>query len=359
MHVLTVVGARPQFIKASVVSREIAKFTDIKETLVHTGQHFDANMSDVFFKEMDIPEPGFHLGVAGLGHGAMTGQMLEKLEEIFLRVSPSLVLVYGDTNSTLAGALAAAKLHIPVAHVEAGLRSFNMRMPEEVNRILTDRLSAHLFCPTDTAVQNLTEEGYENFKDVEILKVGDVMYDSVLYYSKKKAENSLIGDLGERIILCTIHRAENTDDPQRLKSIFSGLRQIADQIEVVLPLHPRTRKLITKYQIELGKVKVIEPVGYFEMLELLRRSEVVVTDSGGLQKEAYFFDKPCITLRDETEWTELVQVGHNELVGADEKKFLSALQRAFNSEKTWVKTLYGDGDAGSKIVSKLRSLGST
>lgn len=302
MKIATIIGARPQFVKAAAVSRVIKNTESVEEIIIHTGQHYDVNMSDVFFEEMDIPKPDYNLNINGMGHGAMTGQMLEKIEEVLLSEKPDWVLVYGDTNSTLAGALAAKKLHIKVAHVEAGLRSFNMNMPEEINRILTDRISDVLFCPTSTAVDNLKKEGYENI-DTKIINVGDVMLDVALFYKERATKPK--DSLPEQFVLCTVHRAENTDDVDRLKSIFESLEIISKTTPVVLPLHPRTKsKLISiDYDFDNSKIKFINPVGYFEMIWLLQNCSFVMTDSGGLQKEAFFFKKQCITLRDETEWS--------------------------------------------------------
>ena len=319
MKIVTVIGARPQFIKAAVVSRAIAAHKDIKEVIVHTGQHFDANMSDIFFEEMCIPKPDYNLNVNGLGHGAMTGQMLEKIEAVLLQEKPDWVLVYGDTNSTIAGALAAKKLHIKVAHVEAGLRSFNMDMPEEINRILTDRISDILFCPTETAVNNLKKEGYENI-NCRIVRNGDVMQDAALFYAGRAERPK--ADIPEDFVLCSVHRAENTDDPERLRNIFSALEEISKTCRVVLPLHPRTKGKLSAigYDTNNSHILFIEPVGYLEMVWMLKHCRLVMTDSGGLQKEAYFFDKYCITLRDETEWVELVKYGYNFLAGDDKGK---------------------------------------
>ncbi|MBP7433110.1 UDP-N-acetylglucosamine 2-epimerase (non-hydrolyzing) [bacterium] len=357
MKILTVVGARPQFVKAAAVSRELRKHKGIKETIVHTGQHFDKSMSDVFFEEMDIPRPDFNLNIHGLSHGAMTGQMMEKLDTILMNVRPDFVLVYGDTNSTLAGALCASKLHFKVAHVEAGLRSFNMLMPEEINRIIVDRISNILFCPTDTAVLNLKEEGFFNF-GTKIVKSGDVMYDAAIFYAQKSARKSLIViDRALRtndFVLATIHRAENTDDNIRLSSILRALNKIAEKQRVILPLHPRTKKIVQQNGIVL-KFDVIDPVGYFDMLELLKNCAVVMTDSGGVQKEAYFFKKPCITLRDETEWTELVEEGFNEVVGSDHDKIIDAYNRTPERKCDYEKKLYGIGNAANLIVEALKA----
>ncbi len=352
---MTVIGARPQFVKAATISRALADFPSLRESIVHTGQHYDANMSDVFFDEMQIPKPKFHLGISGLGHGAMTGEMLKGLEEIFLREKPDVVLVYGDTNSTLAGALAASKLHIPVAHVEAGLRSFNMKMPEEVNRILTDRISNFLFCPTDTAVANLEKEGFRHFASSRVFKTGDVMMDAVLHYSQNCEQKAKVfTSLKPRnFALVTIHRQENTDSPERLKSIFAALREIAQTKTVILPLHPRTKKFLSQYEIDTQGITILDPVGYFDMLAFLKNCDFVLTDSGGLQKEAYFFNKPCLTLRDETEWVELIEVGQNKLVGADTQKILQGFAWVQNQATNWRNDLYGEGRAAHQILKLL------
>lgn len=353
MKIVTVIGARPQFIKAAVVSRAIKQKIDVTEVIVHTGQHFDNNMSDIFFEEMEIPKPNYNLNINGLGHGAMTGQMLEKIEEVLLKEKPDWVLVYGDTNSTLAGALAAKKLHIKVAHVEAGLRSFNIKMPEEINRILTDRISDILFCPTRTAVKNLHNEGYKNI-NCKIENVGDVMQDAALFYSEKaKMPES---ELPDKFILCTVHRAENTDNPKSFKNIFEALEEIATEIPVVLPLHPRTRNKLNSmaYNFSASPITFIEPVGYLEMVWLLQNCQLVMTDSGGLQKEAYFFKKLCLTLREETEWVELVENGYNTICGSDKTKIISSFRKAMNEiHSNFEKELYGYGKAGEKIIDSL------
>ncbi len=349
MKIITIVGARPQFIKAAALSREFAKHPDIEEVIVHTGQHYDPNMSGIFFRQMEIPEPHYNLHINGLSHGAMTGQMLEKIEEVLLAGKPDRVLVYGDTNSTLAGALAAKKLHIKVAHVEAGLRSYNMDMPEEINRILTDRISDILFCPTGTAVRNLHKEAFESF-DVQIVRSGDIMQDAALYYASKARKPNL--ELPGKYILATLHRAENTDNTLRLRAIFEAFNIIAETMPVVLPLHPRTAKIVQKLKINTDKIKIIEPVGYFEILYLLQHSVMVMTDSGGMQKEAFFFAKPCMTLRDETEWVELVEHNFNVLVGADKDKIVNTYHNhRFNRDYTV--DLYGNGNAAKKIVETL------
>jgi UDP-GlcNAc3NAcA epimerase len=354
IKIITVVGARPQFIKAAAVSREISRHDEIQEIIVHTGQHFDRNMSDVFFEEMQIPRPAYSLAINSMNHGAMTGRMIEKIEEVLLKEIPDFVMVYGDTNTTLAGALAAKKLHIKVLHVEAGLRSFNMNMPEEINRILTDRLSDILCCPTDNAVNNLEHEGFGNFS-CKVAKTGDVMRDAALFYSHFSAAKSTIVDRcklrGREFVLCTIHRAENTDDPSRLSSIVSALNAISMKTAVVLPMHPRTAKLIDRYDLKLN-FKPIEPVGYFDMLELIKRTKLVMTDSGGLQKEAYFFGKPCVTLRDESEWVELINGGYNMLAGADSERIADCYTKIFSKAMSFDENLYGE-NAAYNIVREL------
>ena len=351
MKILTVIGARPQFVKAATVSRALRK-SNIQEVIVHTGQHHDQNMSQVFFDEMEIPTPHYNLEIQGLNHGAMTGRMLEKIEEVLVTEKPDYVLVYGDTNSTLAGALAAVKLHIPVAHVEAGLRSFDMKMPEEVNRILTDRISNVLFCPTQTAIDNLNKEGFDNM-DSKIVLSGDVMYDAVLFYRQKIKTHSTVIQKenlqGKSFVLVTIHRAENTNDPSRLMEICEALNEIQKERQVVLPLHPRTKAYLQSQNLKLD-AKIIDPVGYFDMLALLENCNLVMTDSGGLQKEAYFFNKYCITFRDQTEWVELVQAKANSIVGADKSKILSAYHAHKNSKLTDQKPLYGNGNAAKLIA---------
>lgn len=311
--VVTVVGARPQFVKAAAVSRAFKDFPGLTEVMIHTGQHFDANMSDVFFQELGIPHPQHALDVHGGGHGQMTGRMLEGIEKVLLDEKPDWLLVYGDTNSTIAGALAAAKLHIPVAHVEAGLRSFNRRMPEEVNRVLTDHISAALFCPTALAVSNLRQEGIT----ANVHHVGDVMYDATLdAIDRAKTTSTLLSTLGlapDSYILATIHRAENTDTAENLAAVLDYLRQEAGSRKIILPLHPRTRGAAQRFGVSLDGLTIIDPVGYLDMAQLLGHCALVMTDSGGVQKEAYFHRKPCITLRDETEWVETVESGWNRL----------------------------------------------
>lgn len=349
--VLTILGARPQFIKAAAVSRVIKQST-LREIIVHTGQHFDNNMSDIFFKEMEISKPDYNLNINSLGHGAMTGRMIEEIEKIVQKEKPDAVMVYGDTNSTIAGSLAAKKLQVKVAHVEAGLRSFNMAMPEEINRILTDRISDYLFCPTQTAIANLDKEGYANF-NCKIINVGDVMYDTSLYYGKQsdlkatfaKSLNLKAGNY----VLCTVHRQENTDDPVRLKSIFEALNKINLHKKVVVPLHPRTRKIIEASGIKT-EFTVIDPVGYFDIIYLMKNASLIMTDSGGMQKEAFFFGKYCLTMRDETEWVELVENKVNMLVGAEKESILNGFEKFESKPFIEVGALYGDGNASGKIV---------
>lgn len=354
--IVTIVGARPQFIKAAAVSREILKHPgQLEEVMVHTGQHYDPNMSQVFFDELEIPLPRYNLEVSGGGHGAMTGRMLEGIERILLDEKPDWVLIYGDTNSTLAGALAAAKLHIPVAHVEAGLRSFNMRMPEEINRILADRVSNLLLCPTDVAVENLAREGVTH----GVHNVGDVMYDVALYYRERaRVGSSILQTLGlgeKAFALATCHRAENTDNPVHLESIVSALAQIANDVPVVLPLHPRTRKLLQQFGLEqyLDALTVVEPLSFLDMVALEQAAKVILTDSGGVQKEAFFYRVPCITMRDETEWVETVELGWNRLVGASKSKILEAYSALSASVPSAQGTPYGNGAASSLIIQKL------
>lgn len=353
--IVTILGARPQFIKAGSVSREILKQKDlghdIEEVIVHTGQHYDSNMSDIFFQEMDIPKPDYYLGVGGNSHGAMTGQLIEKIEAVLIKESPDWVLVYGDTNSTLAGAIAASKLHMKIAHVEAGLRSFNMNMPEEINRILTDRISSLLFCPTQAAVDNLSTEGVEHWR-CEVSLTGDVMQDGALFY-KSRSKKPLALKLSSNFILATVHRAENTDDNRRLTNIVESLNTIALNNTVVLPLHPRTKQKLITLKVSLSpNIVVMEPVGYLNMVWLIDNCKLVITDSGGLQKEAFFFTKPCITLRDETEWVELVNNNFNVLVGTDKHKILSVFE-GHHFASDFGMNLYGAGFASNKIVKAL------
>lgn len=326
MKVVTIVGARPQFIKAAPVCRELRKAH--REVLVHTGQHYDDAMSAVFFRELDIPEPDYNLGVGSGTHGEQTGEMLKRIEAVLLTERPDWVLVYGDTNSTLAGALAAAKLHIPVAHVEAGLRSFNRNMPEEINRVLTDHVSTLLFCPTQTAVDNLAREGITE----GVHLVGDVMYEALLWAAERaRAQSTILERLGlseKGYLLATVHRAENTDDPARLQAILDAFRVIDEPI--VFPVHPRTqaRLSVLGFDLNVPHLQLIPPVGYLDMVRLEQAARAILTDSGGIQKEAYWLGVPCITLRDETEWVETVTAGANVLVGADTARIVAAVRES-------------------------------
>jgi len=352
MKILTIVGARPQFVKAAAVSRQIKLFPGISEVIVHTGQHFDHNMSEVFFDEMDIPRPDYNLAINSLSHGAMTGRMIEEIEKVLIKERPDWLLVYGDTNSTLAGALAASKLHIKVAHVEAGLRSFNMKMPEEVNRILTDRISDVLFCPTDTAMVNLQKEGFDQM-DNYVLNVGDVMYDAALFY-EQRASPPVGVNLPDSYILATVHRAENTNDVNKLTSIITAFNRLQKEgYNVVLPLHPRTKQYIIKYALKTH-FTTLEPVGYLQMVHLIKNCSMVMTDSGGLQKEAYFFKKPCLTLRDQTEWVELVNIGSNVLIDVSQKiKIVQIVKRISKQNYLFNEQPYGEGNATKIIIETL------
>lgn len=361
MKILTVIGARPQFIKASVVSMALVK-KGMEEIIVHTGQHYDENMSEIFFSQMQIPRPAHNLQLGHLSHGSMTGRMIEKIESLILDLQPDYVLVYGDTNSTLAAAIATSKTDAKLIHIEAGLRSFNMRMPEEINRIVTDRLSDVLFCPTLTAIKNLQEEGFEKFmtksgKKVKIELIGDVMKDSAEYFSKFAASNcskAIFSLLDSEFALCTLHRAENVKHKGRLEAIFSALNSISQDVQIILPLHPGTKNALENFGIVIQKsVKIIDPVGFFDMLMLLQNCKAVLTDSGGLQKEAFFFKKPCITLRDETEWIELVENGYNFLAGADQRLIEKSFQRLDAVDFSEVKPLYGEGCVSDKIAESI------
>lgn len=353
MNVATVVGARPQFIKCAPVSRELRKVA--KEVLIHTGQHYDDNMSEVFFHELNLPEPDYNLGVGSGPHGAQSGEMLKRIEEVLLKEEPDYLLVYGDTNSTLAGALAAAKLHIPVAHIEAGLRSFNRRMPEEINRVVTDHLSSLLYCPTETAVKNLAQEGIT--KGVRL--VGDVMYDALLCNSQVAEERSTILEQlqihPKAYFLATVHRAENTEDTGRLQSIVNAFEKISAIHPVVWPVHPRTRQVLRSHNILLvsnHSLRIIDPISYLDMLLLEKQAKVILTDSGGVQKEAFWFGIPCVTLREESEWVETVQTGWNTLVGTDPDRILAAAMRQTPLESS-LQNLHGDGHSAKKIVQVL------
>jgi UDP-GlcNAc3NAcA epimerase len=346
MKILTVLGARPQFIKAAPVSRVLReKHTEL---IIHTGQHYDSNMSDIFFEELNIPKPDYYLGVGSGNHGKQTGEMLAKIEEIVLKEEPDYLMVYGDTNSTLAGALVAAKLHVPVIHIEAGLRSFNKRMPEEVNRIMTDHVSEFLFCPTDTAIENLTNENITH----NVFNIGDVMYDAVLYNRELAYDKSTIladNNLEKKgYHLITIHRAENTDDVQNMKNILEAFSKIEDV--KVWPIHPRTKHKLAGYGIDLDSIpnlKIIDPVGYLDMLTLEASAKKIITDSGGVQKEAYFMEVPCVTVREQTEWVETLEEDANILVGTSVEKILNAFHQEVSPS---YKKVFGDGQAAQRIV---------
>lgn len=363
MKLVTVVGARPQFIKAATVSRAVRGCSDMSEVIVHTGQHYDDTMSDIFFRQLDIPRPDINLGVGSARHGAQTGRMLEALEDALEDQSPDWVIVYGDTNSTLAGAIAAAKLNMPVAHVEAGLRSYNRRMPEEVNRVLADHVSELLFAPTETAVRNLRGEG---ISDQNVRLVGDVMYDAALFYAEKaERESRILSELGLEhgtYILSTVHRQENTDNPSNLSAIFMAMAALAKRVPVVVPLHPRTLGALRSQNL-LAEVErqllVVQPLGYLDMIMLEKNARLIATDSGGIQKEAFFCRVPCVTLRGETEWTELVTAGWNKCVdpsrGAHDVedevgRWLDDFEARSSGE-----ALYGDGDAAVKVLRHLET----
>ncbi|MFA0110270.1 non-hydrolyzing UDP-N-acetylglucosamine 2-epimerase [Vibrio breoganii] len=363
IKLLTVVGARPQFVKAAVVSRSINDFNinnkevNISEDILHTGQHYDHNMSDVFFEEMEIPQPKYNLGIGGRNHGEMTGRQIIEIEKILLKNKYDAVLVYGDTNSTLSATIAACKLNIDIIHVEAGLRSFNMSMPEEVNRVLTDRVSRLLLCPTDISVANLKNEGFENSTNSEIKLVGDVMLDAALYYRAKKLQPTGVEiDNKRSFALATIHREENTGDIQ-LSHIVDQFNLIATQIDIVLPVHPRIKDRLATIDKPIN-FKIIEPVSYFEMLWLLDKCSLVITDSGGLQKEAYFFNKYCITLRNETEWVELIDNKVNFLHPVTSKNLNEKVEQIIQMPNDRFKhtSLYGNGDAGKKIIEIIAGL---
>jgi UDP-GlcNAc3NAcA epimerase len=378
VKITTIIGARPQFIKAAPVSRAISEHDSLTEVIVHTGQHFDADMSDVFFKELNIPKPDYNLCINSFSHGAMTGRMIEKIEEILIKEKPDWVLVYGDTNSTLAGALAAVKLHIPIAHIEAGLRSFNRKMPEEHNRVLTDHCSDLLFCPSQTAVQNLQKEGFSNITNDGkllgrrffenalsafsfqlaplVINVGDTMYDAALQFSEiARSKSTILEDLGikpKEYLLATVHRPYNTDIPGNLQNILSAFLEINEPI--IFPVHPRTKQRLEDLKstsvafVKDSKLRCISPVGYLDILVLEQNAKAILTDSGGMQKEAYFFGVPCVTMRTETEWVETVETGWNVVVGADREKILEAVRCLKTNNPR--KKLYGDGKTAEKIV---------
>lgn len=348
MKIVSIIGARPQFIKCAPVSRALRK--EHKEILVHTGQHYDENMSGIFFEELSIPKPDYHLGIGSGSHGAQTGSMIAAIEEVLLQEEPDMVLVYGDTNSTLAGALAAAKLHIPVAHVEAGLRSFDRSMPEEINRVLTDHASDLLFVPTENGVANLAREGIQK----GVYRVGDVMVDALLFNKELAGRSDILDRLNLKsgaYYLATVHRASNTDEEQNLRSIIAAFAALDRR--VIFPAHPRTLKYLEKYGIAAGaNMRVIEPLPYLDMLQLLSQAAIVLTDSGGVQKEAYILKVPCITLRENTEWVETVDDGWNMLAGADTDRIITAVRQMTGDGRNLQKghsAHYGDGNAADEI----------
>lgn len=349
--ILTVLGARPQFIKAASLSHEFAK-RNINEIIIHTGQHFDSNMSDVFFSELSIPKPKYNLGINSVSHGAMVGRMLEQLEKVMLNEKPTYVIVYGDTNSTLAGALSARKLGIKIAHIESGIRSFNNSMPEETNRIITDRLSDLLFCPSMVAINNLKREGYDNYKEKEVIYSGDIMLDTLSLFNKNL--NLQNNKENMPFILVTVHRAENTDDPNKLESIFSALHEISKKYLIKLVLHPRTKLKLDQFNINISKnITIISPLSYLDNISLLKNSFMLITDSGGMQKEAYFLKKRCLTLRDDTEWTELINLKCNILTGSNKRKIISSFNKLINTNPDFSSQVYGDGNSRTIIANKI------
>lgn len=358
LKIVTVLGARPQFIKASAFSRIARQSDGISEVIVHTGQHYDENMSEVFFRELEIDTPKYRLTTGGHGHGAMTGRQIEGVETILHDERPDVVLVYGDTNSTLAGAIAASKLHIPVAHVEAGLRSYNRRMPEEVNRVLTDHISEWLFTPTEAGERALASEGLDSR---QVFRIGDVMFDVALFFAERaRAKSAVLSDLNLAeggYCVATVHRAENTDDHARLSAILSALASLGHDMPVVLPLHPRTRGVIAKAGLDLtvgGALRIIDPLGYLDMTRLLQGARLVATDSGGLQKEAFFHKVPCVTLRDETEWVELIDLGWNRIPATlDQDGIDAAIAHALSAAPSPDPRPYGDGNAAPAIADVL------
>ena len=371
MKLVTVIGARPQIIKAAALSRAIKNhFSDhIQEIIVHTGQHYDDNMSQVFFDELGIPRPDYNLHVGSASHGVQTARMTEGLESILIKEQPNFIVLYGDTNSTLAGAVAAAKIHVPIIHIEAGLRSFNKAMPEEINRIVCDHCSTLLFSPTKAGFENLKREGFPidneppyTIDNPKVYHCGDIMYDNSLHFADiAEAKTDIIQRLeltGRPFILATIHRDSNTDQPERLNAIFNALIRLSNECQVVLPLHPRTAKLLKtnldgEKQAQLfnnPSISLIPPVSFLEMIALERHARLVMTDSGGVQKEAYFFQKPCIILRPETEWVEIVQTGNAILADADESRIMQAWQHFQSNPPTTFPEIFGDGHAAEFML---------
>jgi len=374
--IITVIGARPQIIKAAAISRAIKNnfFDKILEVIVHTGQHYDENMSQIFFEELEIPFPNFNLNVGSGSHGEQTAKMLEGLENIYMQEKPEAVIVYGDTNSTIAAALAAAKIHIPVIHIEAGLRSFNKAMPEEINRIACDHMSTLLFTPSETGHRNLLNEGIKNdqkeaatIDNPKIYLCGDIMYDNSLYFSAMSEQKSKILKELEittnEFILCTIHRDTNTDDTSNLNAIFRALLRIqkTTNLKIVLPLHPRTKEKLNSHldenlltEINKNKnFKIIPPTGFLDIISLEKNARLIITDSGGLQKEAFFFQKPCVILRDQTEWIEIVENGNALIAGANELKIISSVETLIKRTDFTYPNLYGDGNAANFICKKI------
>ena len=363
MKIITIIGARPQFIKAAAMSRAIAAHnrltpdsSRINEVIIHTGQHYGDDMSAIFFLQLEIPAPNYNLNIGSSSHGVQTGRMLMAIEDVLLREKPDWIIIYGDTNSTLAGALAAAKLHIPIAHIEAGLRSYNRLMPEEINRIVADQLSHLLFCPSQVAVSNLAAEGIINGVSI----TGDVMADAMQFaVSKTVTQSDILPRLGlqpQGYLLATVHRAENTDDPNRFGNIMHALSELAESEVVVLPLHPRTKKKLedtfpSMLTLPPSRLKIIDPVGYFDIIALEKSASRILTDSGGMQKEAYWLKVPCITLRDETEWIETVESGWNILSGANCDSIIEAVR--YIKAPSAHPPLYGDGKAAEKIISAI------
>ena len=375
-RIVTIIGARPQIIKSSAISRAIRSHfsQSIEEIIVHTGQHYDENMSEVFFDEMQIPRPKYNLQVGSGSHGTMTAKMIEGLETIFLKENPNAIVIYGDTNSTIAGAIAAAKIHIPVVHIEAGLRSFNKAMPEELNRIASDHMSTLLFTPTKTGLINLEREGFDNaihskatIDKPNVYMCGDIMYDNSMYFSEISDKKSkILNDLNlkaNNFLLCTIHRDSNTDNAQNLESIFRALVQISkiNNLQVVLPLHPRTRKkmkdlLNSEFYNEIANdeaIKIIAPAGFLDIITLEKNARLIITDSGGLQKEAFFFQKPCVIMREQTEWIEIVENGNALIAGADKEKIIQSASELLKKQDFTFPNFYGDGKAAEFIVAKI------
>ncbi len=353
MKVLNIVGARPQFVKAAMVSRALRSLEGVQEVLLHTGQHYDRAMSGDLLDQLGFPPMDYNLDINHLSHGAMTGRMLEQIEQVLFKEKPDYILVYGDTNSTIAGALAARKLHFRVAHVEAGMRSFNMKMPEEINRVLTDRISDVLFCSSDTSVKHLHNEGFDHFP-CQIIRSGDVMYDAYLHFLPVAMSNpGILKQIPHReFVLCTLHRESNVDHRETLRSILHAVDRIHQRCPVVLPLHPRTSKRMEEWGLTT-QAQILPPVSYLDMLVLLQQATLVMTDSGGLQKEAYFSEKPCLTLRYETEWTELVDKGYNKLVGTDPDWIFNNYQWMMEQTLTFESGIYGSGNAAQIIATSL------